>query len=143
MNFLKTILNDLDTQNISYEEHYDPGGMELYVMHVRNHANPSLIFSKHNPSQVLLSIFITYSPPHLSNLEDDEKFRRELILIELAQRIGLEHKIGIQMDVFHASIGIIFDFADYNIHKFLGGIIVVINAYDKFIRKAVEILNRD
>jgi hypothetical protein len=143
MNFPQLILNDLDKQNIPYEEHYDPGGMQLYVMYIRNYANPSLIYSERNPDQVLLSVFIQYSPPHLANLEYDEIFRRELMLKELAQHIGLEHKIGIQMNVFHASIGIILDKDKYSIHKLLGSLIIVMNAYDKFIRKAVEILNRE
>lgn len=143
MNFLETILNDLDKQDIYFDEHYDPGGMQLYVMHVRDYANPTLIYSEFNPHQVYLSIFIIYSPPNLFELEEDEKFRRELTLKELGLEIGLLHKIGIHMNVFHASIGIVLNKNTYDKYKLMAGLKVVTRAYDRFIKRAIEILHRD
>ena len=143
MNFLESILQDLDEQDIEYDEHYDPGGMKLYFLNLRKHANPTLSYSYHNPNHVLLSIFVPYSSPLLAELEETVKFRKVLNLKELGLQIGLDHKIGIQMDVFHASVGIMFEAHEYNKYKFLTSLPIVMNAYDKFFELAVDILHQE
>ena len=142
MKFLKTILNDLDKLNIPHEEHYDPGGMRLHVLYIREEANPTLIYSRYNPHQILLSIFIIHSPPHLAELEVREKYHLELCLKELGLQIGLLHKIGIQKNIFHASVGIVVDAREYNQNQLKVGMKDVMEAYDNFIERAFNILYR-
>lgn len=142
MTFLETILNDLNKLDITYEEHYDPGGMQLFVIHTREEANPTLTYSGYNANQVLLSIFIIHSPPHFVKLQMREKHILEHNLKELGLQIGLLHKIGIQQNVFHASMGIILNSTDYDLSKLKAGMQIVMQTYDDFIERAIDILYR-
>ena len=142
MTFLNTILNDLDKLDLQYEEHYDPGGLQLFEIYTRKEANPTLTYSHYNPNQVLLSIFIIHLLPHLAKLELREKYHLELNLKELGLQIGLLHKIGFQRNIFHASVGIILNSSNYDLNKLKTGMKIIMKIYDDFINRAIDILYR-
>ncbi|MCH8908776.1 MAG: hypothetical protein IH840_16955 [Candidatus Heimdallarchaeota archaeon] len=140
MTFLKAILSGFDTLDISYEEHYDPNGMELFKLHIHESFKPIMVFSAQNSDQALITISSDYSPPILESLNYMERIRLKFQLMKLGLKLVLHHKLGLDNNSVVFSIGIILNSKNFHPDAMKRGIEKLRESYNLVMNEAIAII---
>ncbi len=141
MTFLEQILSDLDIMNIPYEEHYDPDGMQMFQLYLREKKNPVLSFSKYNPNNALITISTNHPCPNLQDLNDKDRINLETKLTKLGSELILRYEITILNDNLFFITGIVLDKKIHDHETMKLGIMKLIETYDLVVNDAIAIIN--
>ncbi len=140
MTYLERVLQDLDSLQIEYEEHYDPDGMQLFQLLLREKDNPILIFTPQNPNHVLISISSTQSFPNLENLETDDLMQLRDKLMELGSTLILKYDLRILNNNLFFITGIPLEAKATNAEIISRGILKLTQTYDRVLKEAIKII---
>lgn len=141
MTFLEQILSDLDFMNIPYEEHYDPDGMQMFQLYIREKNNPVLSFSKYNPTNALITISTNHPCPNLQDLNDKDRINLQTKLTKLGSKLILRYELNIINDNLFFITGIVLDDQIHDRDTMKRGIMKLIETYDLVVNDAIAIIN--
>ena len=141
MTFLSQILSDLDLLNIPYEEHYDPDGMLMFQLHVREKKNPILFFSLDNPNNALITISKNHPCPNLLDLKDKDRIKLQTKLTKLGSELILRYELNIINDYLFFITGIVLDDQAHTSKALEQGIMKLIETNDMVVENAITIIN--
>lgn len=141
MEFLETILTDLEILNIPYEEHYNPDGTQLFELYLRDTYNPFMIYSPNNLDHIMVTLSVDYPLPILEKITYDNRNLLDTELKKLSSKLFVDYKIGLLDDSLFFSSGIMLIAEDYNAESMKNSILKLLESYDRVIDVANDMIH--
>jgi hypothetical protein len=138
--FLETVLKDLETLQIVFEEHYDPSGRQLFLLDLPEKISPILVYSEKNPDNILLTISTNYSPPQMGKLSKYERSDLDSTIRDLCIDLQFPFQIGIEGRSLYFTMGLILNVNSYNSEFLNLGVEELSDTYSLIMNQAIALI---